>query len=431
MNRPGRKTYGTMILRLVAALALVLGAALFPAVAATAGQAGWQLQVDTEASPYEAEPAASPRSGDTEGAAIFSLDEIDLAPAESGAGPKLPFARPTPPPVPAPIPPGQPAPRPDAKRAVIIYSDKMTNFEYASTILRVAWLKATLLSDGYEIYQGTGDDKLILKVLRSRKFKHLTFLGHGGSPIAKGWESTLYKGCTAGTWKSKMTSAVREECQRKNIPPDQCDKLVAKETANFGLDEVWNLSCWSLADNKVADLFVRQGGTYIGSRVKLTHAPPPLCQIGSIMQGAPGQFFLDTYVPGRPAPPPVQPPKPTPQPVIGLKDIVVKQKNVTLEVWDHGCEDGDRITLRINGKTVLSNYRLTKKHFRKQIVLDNTVNQLELVADDSGTDCPPKKDKSKTINSAAISFSPGVKNHRQTWSLPMGAVTKAKIMVAP
>ena len=411
------------------ALGLLLGLFLACTGArnALADSQGWQLQVDTEGSPYEAEKTVGPQDGKSEGAALFSLDEIDLSPADVFS-PQSPPA-PTPPPVIPPKPPGAPSPQPDAKRAVIIYSDKMTKVEYATTLARVAWIKAGLLWQGYEIYTGTGNADLILKVVRSKKFRHLTYLGHGGSPTGKGWESTLYKGCTAGTWKNKMTQAVRAECARKNIPAAECDKLVAQETANFGFDEVWNLSCWSLADNKVGDLFVKKGGTYVGAKVKLTHMPPPLCQLGSIMQGQPGQYFLDTYVPGRPTPPPVVPPTPTPQPVIGLKDIVVISNTVTIEVWDHGCEDGDKISLTINGKTVLSGHVLTKKHFKKQIALDGIVNQLELRADDSGTDCPPKKDKSKTINSAAISFSPGKKNHRQIWKLPMGAVTRAKIVV--
>ena len=399
---------------------------------ALANQAGWQLQIETEGSPYgdqapAPKPGRPPSSGPAEGAAIFGLDEIDLGPADASRT----MTKPVPPPVPAPVPtpPGKPSPKPGAKRAVIIYSDKMKSLEYISTIPRVAWLKAKLLASGYEIYTGTGDDKLILKVLRSKKFKHLTYLGHGGSPKGKGWESTLYRGCTAGTWKNKMMQAVREECQKKNIPQAECDKLAAKETANFGLDEVWNLSCWSLADNNVADLFVKPGGSYIGAKVKLTHMPPPICQLGALMQGEKGQFFLDTYTPPHPGDDPKPPPKPTPPPRVDLKDIVVKSKRVTLEVWDHGCEDGDRITVRINGKTELSNHLLTNKHFKKQIVLDRMVNELELTADDSGTDCPPQKDRSKTINSAAIAFSNGKKNHRQTWKLPMGAVSRARIVV--
>ncbi|RZN82870.1 MAG: hypothetical protein EVB11_06775 [Winogradskyella sp.] len=133
-------------------------------------------------------------------------------------------------------------------------------------------------------------------------------------------------------------------------------------------------------------------------------------------------------------PPPPQP-APTTQTNTGgqkeqhLRDIVVSKRTVTINVWDHGCEDGDKITLRINGITHLSNYNLVKKKKSFQVTLPSGNNTLELIADDSGTDCPAKANKADTVNSAAISVSDATKGGYQTWLLKQGSSSRANFIV--
>ena len=114
-----------------------------------------------------------------------------------------------------------------------------------------------------------------------------------------------------------------------------------------------------------------------------------------------------------------------------IDEIVVTQQNVTISVWDHGCEDGDVITLRINGQAFLSNYRLTNAVKNFNVTLPVGTNLLELVAVDSGTDCPPQPDRSKTWNSAAIKITHAIKGGNQTWKLKQGAVIRANFVVSP
>jgi len=113
-----------------------------------------------------------------------------------------------------------------------------------------------------------------------------------------------------------------------------------------------------------------------------------------------------------------------------IKDIEVKKQNVTITIWDYGCEDGDKITLKINGKAYLSNYTITNAKKTIQVPLFWGNNTIEIIADDSGTDCPPgARDKSETINSAAISVSDAISGGNQSWSLKQGSSSKANVIV--
>lgn len=112
-----------------------------------------------------------------------------------------------------------------------------------------------------------------------------------------------------------------------------------------------------------------------------------------------------------------------------LEDIVVSKRTVTITVWDHACEDGDKITLIINGVVHLRNHELVNAKKSFQVTLPSGNNAFQLVAVDSGTDCPPKKNKSDTINSAAISVSDAVSGGNQTWLLKQGSSSNANIIV--
>jgi len=112
-----------------------------------------------------------------------------------------------------------------------------------------------------------------------------------------------------------------------------------------------------------------------------------------------------------------------------IVDIVVTQQNVTISVWDHGCEDGDIINLLINGQVYLSNHTLTNTKKEFNVTLSSGKNYLEIVAVDSGTDCPPQQDRTKTRNSAAIHITNAISGGDQSWELGMGARTGANFTV--
>ena len=117
------------------------------------------------------------------------------------------------------------------------------------------------------------------------------------------------------------------------------------------------------------------------------------------------------------------------QPEQHITEIVVTQQTVTISVWDHGCQDGDIINLSINGQNYLTGHTLTNAKKAFQVTLPTGTNRLEILAVDSGTDCPPKADKSQTLNSAAIHISHATKGGSQSWTLKMGARTSANFIV--
>ncbi len=57
----------------------------------------------------------------------------------------------------------------------------------------------------------------------------------------------------------------------------------------------------------------------------------------------------------------------------GMDDVTVNKKKVTVTFWDHGREDGDMISILINGKVEWSGITLTKAHQSRVIVMEADV----------------------------------------------------------
>ena len=82
------------------------------------------------------------------------------------------------------------------------------------------------------------------------------------------------------------------------------------------------------------------------------------------------------------------------------RTMTVKNENVKLFVWDNGTVDGDYVTLFLNGKRILNNYRVSKRKKVIPITLKKDENILILHAEDLG-DIPP--------NTVAVSVKDGKK----------------------
>jgi hypothetical protein len=79
--------------------------------------------------------------------------------------------------------------------------------------------------------------------------------------------------------------------------------------------------------------------------------------------------------------------------------VSVSSKNVTFYVWDSEVIDGDRISLIVNGNTILSDYTLTGSKHSVSYKLDNRgYNYVMLYAHNVGS-IPP--------NTAALSIDDG------------------------
>ncbi|HRK26716.1 MAG TPA: hypothetical protein PK239_05425 [Chitinophagales bacterium] len=107
-----------------------------------------------------------------------------------------------------------------------------------------------------------------------------------------------------------------------------------------------------------------------------------------------------------PPPPPPQPevPKINDRPIISKANFTVASPNITVNIWDDRREDGDIISLYLNGECILSEYTLVNKVKSIKLTLGiNRQNTLVLHAHNLGEQPP---------NTAAISISDGKQTRR-------------------
>lgn len=83
--------------------------------------------------------------------------------------------------------------------------------------------------------------------------------------------------------------------------------------------------------------------------------------------------------------------------------VKVVSPTITVSVWDHQIEDGDIISLLLNDKWVIQNYKLTKKKKIFTLQLNEGNNSFILYAQNLGKYSP---------NTAAIIVDDGVKEHK-------------------
>ena len=82
------------------------------------------------------------------------------------------------------------------------------------------------------------------------------------------------------------------------------------------------------------------------------------------------------------------------------KVIQVQSKKLRIKVWDNGTVDGDFVTLLLNGKKILDNYRVDKRKWSIPVEILEGDNFLILHAEDLGDISP---------NTVAVSIDDGVK----------------------
>jgi hypothetical protein len=115
-----------------------------------------------------------------------------------------------------------------------------------------------------------------------------------------------------------------------------------------------------------------------------------------------------------------------------LQDVVVRSRQITITVWDTACEDGDRITVRVNGVAVFENHPLLNRKESRTVTLPSDDNTIEVFANNGGTDCPPGQTPlDKTINSGAIAISGAVSGGNQDWQIRQRTGTTARLTVDP
>jgi hypothetical protein len=70
------------------------------------------------------------------------------------------------------------------------------------------------------------------------------------------------------------------------------------------------------------------------------------------------------------------------------RTLEVRSRNLRLRVWDNGTVDGDVVTLFLNGRRILHNYRVNKRKWAIPVTLEEANNFLILHAEDLGDIIP-------------------------------------------
>jgi hypothetical protein len=106
-----------------------------------------------------------------------------------------------------------------------------------------------------------------------------------------------------------------------------------------------------------------------------------------------------------------------------LSDIVVNRQASTFRIWDHGTQDGDIITVTLNGSTLVSGYSLTNAGTTFPVQYRRGQNVLVVRAHNEGSLGP---------NTAAISFANVVRGpSSQSYGLPTGGTAQLIITYDP
>ncbi len=87
-----------------------------------------------------------------------------------------------------------------------------------------------------------------------------------------------------------------------------------------------------------------------------------------------------------------------------VQELLVKSKNITIELWDNKEQDGDIVSVYLNGEPIISKYSLTKDKKQFQVQLNaSKSNDLFLYAHNLGT-IPP--------NTVSIEISDGASSEK-------------------
>lgn len=87
-----------------------------------------------------------------------------------------------------------------------------------------------------------------------------------------------------------------------------------------------------------------------------------------------------------------------------VQELVVKSKNITIDLWDNKEQDGDIVSVYLNGEPIIAKYSLTKDKNQFQVVLNaSKSNDLFLYAHNLGT-IPP--------NTVSIEISDGTSSEK-------------------
>jgi len=141
--------------------------------------------------------------------------------------------------------------------------------------------------------------------------------------------------------------------------------------------------------NKLASDFQKGQWNILDSREQKIKDQPPGQPVPPEYLGSTKTTAPPTAPPGGATTPPTAPPTTTTGVTSkDLTDVTVDRRDVTITVWDHGAEDGDIISIYLNGKVIKSKLLLTKKKQSFRVQLTGGQNQFEVEAVNEGSTPP-------------------------------------------
>ena len=99
--------------------------------------------------------------------------------------------------------------------------------------------------------------------------------------------------------------------------------------------------------------------------------------------------------------------------------VFTKSKTINLELYDGGQEDGDIISIKVNGKLVLKDFTVTAQRKVLPIEISTDKTSIVLIAENTGT---------ISTNTAVIEINDGVNNIRALTNLKAGETTQVDIL---
>jgi hypothetical protein len=181
------------------------------------------------------------------------------------------------------------------KVAYLFLSQHLTGSIRDDAIQRRIKEHAWFREQGYEPVDRNATDKEITDALWDGA-PAIAFFGHGGSTDATGGPAPTFDSMDAAAWKSalKQDFLVRY-LDTKRYTLEEAQRLADQRLQNLGLEVFKNFACYSSSNLSIAQLFVKPGGRYFGTRRVRIDGDPVLCAAACMCSFGYYRFSLTEY----------------------------------------------------------------------------------------------------------------------------------------
>ncbi len=161
-----------------------------------------------------------------------------------------------------------------AKQAILFIDPSVTYYESYFQEPRIKSERDYYEWFGYEVTIQVATEENIVAAILDGKTRAISFFGHGNGPDSPGATSTLLQ-MRESDWQARVYMELRRRYAAEGMPADEAKERASDRVQNFGFDIMRNHSCSSLIDTRLAEVFVRGGGSYYGSPALYSACPTP------------------------------------------------------------------------------------------------------------------------------------------------------------